>query len=152
MPSYPTSRATQQGLEAQFYFMTELTRTSFDSMRQLSALNMQFVQQVMQDSAEASRQLAACRDPVQFAIVAANAAQPLVSHLRSYQEQLIGMLTGAQVDLTRGAEAFVPEGVRYASAMAQTLVRESAASGADTFSSMADADGAAASTPHATRH
>ncbi|MBC7685033.1 MAG: TIGR01841 family phasin [Bdellovibrionales bacterium] len=152
MPSYPTSRATQQRLEAQFNFMTELTRTSYDAMRQLSALNMQLVQQVMDDSAEASRQLAACRDPVQFATVAANAAQPLVLHLRSYQEQLIGMLTGAQVELTRGAEAFIPEGVRYASAMAQTMVRESAAGGADTLSSMADADGAAGGTPHATRH
>lgn len=159
MPSYSHSHATQQGLEAQVNFITELTRTTFDSIGKLSALNLHLAQQVMQDSAEVSRQLAVCRDPVQFATIASTAAQPVVQHLRSYQQQLIGMLTGmysgAQLELSRGAEALMPEGARYASAMAQTMVREAAASAANTFSDTADADGAAGSTSHTshqTRH
>ena len=151
MPSYSNSPAMRSVLEAQVNFMTELTRRTYDSVRKLSELNMHFMQQVMQDSAEAWRQLVSCRDPLQLAATAANAAQPAVQHLRSYQQQLVGVLTGVQLDLTRGAEAFMPEGVRQAGAIAQTMVRESAPTGGDAIVSAAPpeaADGAAGGASH----
>ena len=156
MPSYSNSHAIQSGLEAQANFMSEITSKTYDSVRSLSELNMHFMRQVMQDFAEASRQLASCRDPLQLVTTAANAAQPVVQHLRSYQQQLVGLLTGTQVTLTRGAEALMPDSMRYASAMAQTMVRESASTGSDTVASAvhpqsAGDSGAAGSGPHAPR-
>lgn len=147
MPSYSRSPTMRSGLDAQVSFMNELSRKSYDSVRMLSELNVHYMQQVLQDSAEASRQLTACSDPFQLAAAVANAAQPMVQHLRSYQQQLLGVLTGVQLELTRGAEALMPEGTRYASAMAQTMVRESSTSGSDTLSSAVRPDADSAGSP-----
>ena len=152
MPSYSSKSPMRSGIDAQVSFMTELTRRTYDSVRKLSELNLHFAQLLMQDSVSATRQVLACSDPLQMASTMANAAQPAADHLRSYQQQLIGMLTGAQVELTRGAEAFMPEGVRYASAMAQTMVRESGATGSDGIAGAVRpeaGDGAAGGTSHA---
>lgn len=141
MPSYPNSSAINSGIQAQVNFMTELTRKTVDSVRKLSELNMQFAQQVMQDSAKATRQLASCTDPFQFAATAVNAARPAMQHLQSYQQQLLGVLSGAQVDLTRRAEALLPEGARYATAaLVQSMTTETDAT-SDAFSSASYTDG-----------
>ena len=143
MPSYSNSSAMRSGIEAQFNFLTELTRKTFDSMRKLGELNLHFTQQVMHDGAEAARQLVSCRDPLQFAAVAAGATQPALQNLQRYQQQLAGMLAGAQLDLTRSAEAFMPEGARYAAAAAlvQEVARETS-SAVDPWSAAFDGDGA----------
>ena len=155
MPSYSNSSAMRSGIEAQVDFLTELTRKTFDSARQLGELNLHFAQQVMQVSAETTRQLVSCRDPLQFVSIAANASQPALQHLQSYQQQLTGMLTGAQLDLTRGAEALMPEHLRHAAAaMMQNMSRQmpsggnalgaphhSTATSGDAFSSPADGVG-----------
>lgn len=139
----------QSGLEAQLSFMPELTRKSYDSVRQLSALNMHFMQQFMHDWAETSRQLASCRDPLQLAATAARAAQPVFLHLHSYQQQLVGVLTGTRVELTRSADASIPEAVGYASAIGYTLAHESAPSGSAGAARPEYAgDSAAGSAPH----
>ena len=125
MPSYSNSSTMRSGIEAQFNFLCELTRKTFDSMRKLGELNLHFTEQVMHDGAEAARQLVSCRDPLQFAAVAAGATRPVMEHLQRYQQQLAGMVTGAQLDLTRDAQAFMPEGARYAAAaLAQEVARE----------------------------
>lgn len=152
MPSYSPSPATQSGIQAQVNFLTELTRRTYDSVRKLSELNLHFAQQVMQDTAEATRQMASCTDPFQFAAAAARAAQPAMQHLQRYQQQLAGLLSGAQVELTRGAEAMMPDSARYAAAaLLQGMPRE-ATEGADAFSAAARADGSAPNGSGAAHH
>ena len=155
MPSYSNSSMTQSGIEAQVNFLTELTRKSFDSMRKLGELNLHLTQQLMQNSAEATRQMASCRDPFQLAAVAASATQPALQYLQRYQQQLAGMLTGTQLDLTRSAEALMPEGARFAAAaMIEDLSRAApsdsapfsaashpAATSGEAFSSLSRGDG-----------
>ena len=141
MPSYSNSSAMRSGIEAQFNFLTELTRKTFDSMRKLGELNLHFTQQVMHDRAEAARQLVGCRDPLQFAAIAANATRPAMQNLQRYQQQLAGMVTGAQLDLTRGAEAFVPEGARYAAAAIVHEIAGEASSADDLYSDAFDSPG-----------
>jgi phasin family protein len=123
MPSYSNRPTFQPGFEAQVNFMTELTRKTSDSVRKLSELNLQFTQHMLQDSFEASRRLLACSDPFQLAATAVNAAQPAVEHLRSYQQQLVSMFSGAQIDLSRSAEPLMSESSRYAQAMASAMSR-----------------------------
>jgi phasin family protein len=143
MPSYSPSPTIRSGMQAQVNFLTELTHRTYDSVRKLSELNLHFAQQVVHDTAEATRQMASCTDPFQFAAAAARAAQPAMQHLQSYQQQLVGVLSGAQVDLTRGAEAMMPENARYAAAaMLQNMTRETATT-SDAFAATAAADGSA---------
>lgn len=121
MPSFPANSPMRSGLDAQFSFLTEFARRSCDAMRKLSELNLQFAQQVMQDSADLSRNMLNCTDVFELAAAAAKASEPASEHLRQYQRQLIGVLSGVQMELTRSAEAFAPEAGRYASAMADSM-------------------------------
>lgn len=143
MPSYSSNSAMRSGLDAQVNFMTELTRRSYDSVRRLSELNLHFAQQLMQDSVAATRQVLACSDPLQMAAIMANATQPAFQHLHSYQQQLAGMLTGAQVELTRNAESLMPRGSRYTAAMVQSMTRDNV-SGGDPLTNASRANGTAA--------
>lgn len=147
MPSYSSNSAMRSGLDAQVNFMTELTRRSYDSVRKLSELNLHFAQQLMQDSVAATRQVLACSDPLQMASTMANATQPAFQHLHSYQQQLAGMLTGVQAELTRSAESFMPQGSRYAAAMAQSMARDDV-SGGDPLTNASRANGAGGSGVH----
>lgn len=141
MPSYSPSPAMRSGIQAQLDFLTELTRRTYDSVRKLSELNLHFAQQVLQDTGEAARKMASCTDPFQFAAAAASAAQPAMQHAQTYQQQLVGVLSGAQLDLARKAEAMLPEGARHAAdAALQSFTRASDAAGA-AFSSASPADG-----------
>jgi phasin family protein len=141
MPSLPKNPIMRSGLDAQVNFLTDVTRRSYDSMRKLNALNLQFAQQVMQDAADAARNMLACSDPFQLAAAAAKAAQPASEHLRHYQQQLFNMLSGVQLDIARSAESFAPEAGRYASAMAGSIARDS-----DAFSTGVRESGPAAGT------
>jgi hypothetical protein len=57
---------------------------------------------------------------------AMNQIGPAAEHLRSYQQQLMGVLAGAQVELTRTAESRMSEATRSASMMADEMVRHAA--------------------------
>lgn len=133
MPSYPSNPAMRSGLDAQLGYMTEFTRQSFDAVRKLSELNLHFAQQLVQEAADASHQLLSCSDPFQMAAASVNAAQPVLRHLRNYQQQLLGLLTGTQRVLARTAESGMQEATRTSYAAAQDMAQQTAQAG-DTFS------------------
>ncbi len=151
MPSYPPHSPMRSGIEAQVSFMTELTRRSYDSVRKLSELNLHFAQQLLQDGVAATRQVLACSDPLQMAAAIANASQPAAQHLRSYQQQLIGMFTGAQLDLLREAETMVPQAGSYSAALAQVMAGEQLA-GDDALTNPSRANGTSADSSGAVHH
>lgn len=125
MPNIPNHPAMRPGPDAQFNVLTDLTRRSYDSMRKLNEINLQFAQQLMQDATDATRSMLGCTDAFQLAAAAARASQPAAEHLRNYQQQLLGVLTGAQLELARSAESLLPEAGRHAGAMAERLARDS---------------------------
>ncbi len=129
MPSYTSNNALRSGLEAQVNFMTELTRRTYDSVRRLSELNMNFAQQLMQDSVEASRKMLSCSDPFQMAAASAAAAQPAAEHLRHYQQQLTGLLSGSQLELMSRAEQSMQQAGRSGYSAAQEVARNMAQAG-----------------------
>lgn len=133
MPSYPSSPALRSGLDAQLSFITGFTRRSYDAVRKLSELNLHFAQQIVQDTADASHQLLSCSDPFQLAAACVNAAQPAVRHLRDYQQQLLGLLTGTQRDLARTAGSGMQELASTSYTAAQDMARQSARA-SDSFS------------------
>lgn len=133
MPSYSSNAAMRSGLDAQVSFISEFARRSYHTVRKLSELNLHFAQQIVQDSFDASQQLLSCTDPFQIAATSASAAQPAMHHVRAYQQQLIGLLTGAQRELTRTAGSGIQEASRSSYDAAQELARQSAQAG-DAFS------------------
>jgi phasin family protein len=128
MSALANNPALQSHLENQVSFLTDLTQKTYESMRKLSELNMHLAQQMIEDSMNWSRSMLSCSDPFQMTSTAMNQIQPATEHLRTYQQQLIGVLSGAQAELQRSAEAHIPEASRSASAMADEMVRGAAAS------------------------
>jgi phasin family protein len=131
MQPYATNPALRSQLETQVNFMTQLATRSCDSMRRLSELNMRLAQQMIEDSVSLSRQLLSCTDPFQMTSTAMQQMQPAAEHLRSYQQQVMGLLAGAQTDFARSAQSQMSEAGRSASAMADQMVRGAADSAAN---------------------
>lgn len=123
MPSYTPNPAVQSHLDNQVGFMTELSRKSYDSARKLSELNMQFAQLMLEDSISAARQMMSAPNVFQWPAMLASQIGPVTQRLQSYQQQLIGLLSGAQIDLTRATETYMPEASRSAAAIADDLAR-----------------------------
>ncbi|MES2150149.1 MAG: phasin family protein [Pseudomonadota bacterium] len=82
--------------ENQVDFLTQFTQKSYDILRVLSQLNMRLTQQLIEDSINANRQFLACSDPAQWGAIAMKQAEPVGEHLRNYQQQLMGALSGNQ--------------------------------------------------------
>lgn len=127
--SLATNPALRSQLESQVNFLTELSHHTYESVRKVSELNMHFTQQLIEDSMTLGRELMNCSDPFQMTSAAIGQLQPASEHLRNYQRELMGVLSGVQADLGRVAES-IPEATRQASAAADQMVRAAAAAGA----------------------
>ncbi len=123
-----TNPALRSQLETQVNFLTELSHRTYESVRKVSELNMHFTQQLIEDSMHFGRELMNCSDPFQATSTAIGQLQPATEHLRNYQRQLMGVLSGVQADLGHMADT-IPEATRQASAMADQMVRSAAGNG-----------------------
>jgi phasin family protein len=130
--SLANNPALRNQVETQVNFLTELSHRSYESVRKVSELNMRYTQQLIEDSMNLGRELMNCSDPFQVTSTAISQLQPATEHLRNYQRQLMGVLSGVQADLGRVAEARIPEATRQASAMADEMVRNAAQAADDT--------------------
>ena len=126
MPTYPTTPALRAFFDHQISFATELMRHSCESVRKLSGLHFQLMQLLMEDSFNTGRQLLACTDALQLPAASLSQLEPITEHLHNYQEQLMKVMAGVQVDLARTAGQLMPEAGRSASAAAEELARRTA--------------------------
>jgi phasin family protein len=124
--SIANNPALRSQVETQVNMMTELSHRTYDSVRQVSELNMRFTQQLIEDSMNLGRELMNCSDPFQMTSTAIHQMQPATEHLRTYQRELMGVLSGAQADFGRMAETHIPEAGRQASAATDQMVRNAA--------------------------
>ncbi|MFL6672988.1 MAG: phasin family protein [Massilia sp.] len=126
MQPYANNPALRGNLESQVNFLTELTQKTYDSIRKVSELNLHLAQQMMEDTMNMSRSMMSCTDPFQMTSAAMNQLQPATEHLRIYQQQLMGLLAGAQTEFARSTETGISEASRSASSMADQMVRHAA--------------------------
>jgi phasin family protein len=136
MQAYANNPALRSNLESQVNLMTELTQKTYDSVRKISELNMHLAQQLIEDTVNMSRSMMQCSDPFQMTSTAMNQIQPAAEHVRTWQQQLMGVLNGAQAEFTRSAESRMSEATRNASAMADEMVRHAAATANSAASNM----------------
>jgi phasin family protein len=123
MPSIASNPAIRSNLELQVNFMTELTQKTYDAMRKLSEMNLHMAKRLFEDSLSLGRELMSCTDPFQLVSASMKRMPEASEHLRDYQQQLMSLLAGAQVELTRVAETHIPEASRAASALSDEMMR-----------------------------
>lgn len=85
--------------DAQVGYLATLSQRSCDLVARVSELNMQLARQTIDDMIDSGRQLAACSDPFQLGATAMHGWQPVGEHLRSYQQNLMGVLADAGAGL-----------------------------------------------------
>ncbi|MES2757060.1 MAG: phasin family protein [Pseudomonadota bacterium] len=127
MQFFNDNPALRSHLESQVDFMTEFTQKAYDTLRQLSDINLKLARQSIEGTLYSSRELLACTNPAQFVQTAMKQVQPANERIRTYQQQLLNVLAGAQAEFTHTAEARIPEASRSASAAADEMVRHAAA-------------------------
>lgn len=126
MQAYAHNTALRSHLDNQVSFITEFTHKSYDALRRLSEINLRLTQQLLEDSVDTGRAMLNCTDPFQAGAAAMRQAEPVARHLRSYQEELMRVLTGTQSEFVRTAESRMPEAGRSALAVADEFARNAA--------------------------
>jgi hypothetical protein len=99
-PSLPDLRSQ---LGAQVDFLNQVSHHAFDTVRQLSELNMRTARQMLDDGLKLGHALASCNDPFQLGAVALRETQPAAEHLRIWQSALMGVLTSSGAVLAHDA-------------------------------------------------
>lgn len=115
--------AIRSHLEVQLAFMTDLLRKAFDAAQKISELNLRLAQELIEEMTSTNHQLMATRDATEFATIASNQIHPSVEKLRNYQQQLSNLMANANAEMSRTAEAHLPEASRTAAAVADEIVR-----------------------------
>jgi phasin family protein len=128
MQSFANNPALKSHLETQLNFVTELSQKGFDATRQVSDLNLQLARQMVDAWTSLGRALLQAAGPAQMMSATVSGIQPAAEQLRNYQQQLMALLARTQADLARSAQTNIPEASRSASAMANEMVRNAAAS------------------------
>ena len=118
--------ALKSHLEAQFAFMSDLSKKMFDGVQKIGQLNIQVAQTLMEETLNSAQQLIQSNSPTDYLSVAASQVQPAAEKLRAYQQHLNNITAGVQVELSKAAEQHVPETTRTAAAVAEEVVRRGA--------------------------
>jgi phasin family protein len=115
--------AVKSHLDVQLSFANDYSKKLFDAAQNISQLNLNLAQELFQEMATTGRHLIAAKGIAELASVAATPLYPATEKLRNYQQQLTNLVAGSNVELTKTAEAHLPEASRTAKAVADELVR-----------------------------
>ena len=124
---YPYSRnvtpAAKSHLEAQLSFFNGISKSLFRSVQQISDLNVQLAQGLLEETTIAAQNLLTVDRPEDTLQVAAASGQPAAEQLRVYQQKLSRLAADTQVELANVAEQHVSETGRTAKALAEEVAR-----------------------------
>ena len=124
---YPYSRnvtpAAKNHLEAQLSFFNGISKSLFRSVQQISDLNVQLAQGLLEETTIAAQNLLTVDRPEDTLQVAAASGQPAAEQLRVYQQKLSRLAADTQVELANVAEQHVSETSRTAKALAEEVAR-----------------------------
>lgn len=103
------SAATKTNFDAFFSAYTDLTNKAFEGVTKMVDLNLSTAKASLQESAAATKQLLAAKDPQEFFAVTAAQAQPSTDKALAYGRQLASIASGTHAELTKAAEAQIAE-------------------------------------------
>jgi phasin family protein len=116
--------AVKSHMDVQLAFATDFSKKLFDTAQRVSQLNLNLAQELFQEMSTTNHNLVAAKDFAEFASVATTQVHPAAEKLRHYQQQLTNLVANTNAELTRTAEAHMPEASRTAAAVADELVRK----------------------------
>jgi phasin family protein len=115
--------AVRTHLNAQTAFVNDISKSMFRSFQQLCDLNIQLVQTMLEETANASQQMLTAGRQTEVISAAASRAQPITDKLRAYQQHVSRVAADAQVDMTRVAEQHIQNTSRTARTLADEVAR-----------------------------
>ena len=118
--------ALKSHLNAQFSFLSELSKKMFDGVQRIGQLNVQVAQTVMEEAINSAHQLIESNTATEYMSIAAAQVQPIAEKVRAYQQHLSNIGAGVQAELSKTAEQHVPETSRTAAAVADEVARRTA--------------------------
>lgn len=121
------SNATKSNLESQIALLTELTNKTFESIEKIVDLNINAVKSSLEESAAATKQLLAAKDPQEFFTLSTAQAQPSAEKALSYSRHLASIASAAQAEFTKAAEAQIAENSRKVVALVDEVTKNAPA-------------------------
>lgn len=115
--------AIESHLQSQMDFFNDLSKTLFQSVQQISSLNLQLVQSYVDDATQFGKDVAAARQPGELLAAATGQALPAAEKLRLYRQNLARISAEAQSKLAECAEQHVPETSKSARALSDEVVK-----------------------------
>lgn len=115
--------AVRTHLDAQTAFLNDVSKSIFNSFQQLTNLNLQLAQTLLEEATIASQNLLTADQHTDVISAAASRAQPSADKLRAYQQHLSRLAADTQVELSRVAEEHVQETSQTAKALAEEVAR-----------------------------
>lgn len=115
--------AYQSQINAQQAFISDLTSKVFEAAQKVTQLNLQLAQDMLEDLSTTHHQLLQAQGLAGLASAATSQAHPIAERLRNYQQNLTGVVAGANAELTRTAESHLPDLSRASSDVAEEVVK-----------------------------
>jgi len=134
--------ALRARFDAQAGMLATLSQRGYDLLARVSELTMQLARQSIDDVIDTGRQMAACSDPFQASATAMHGWQPMGEHLRSYQQNLMGVLADAGAGLGQVA-AQAPAAFAANSAAVMNAVNTASSAASAAASNMVNAEASA---------
>lgn len=115
--------AVRTHLDAQTAFLNDVSKSIFNSFQQLSNLNLQLAQTLLEEATIAGQNLLTADQHTDVISAATSRAQPSADKLRAYQQHLSRLAADTQVELSRVTEEHVQETSQTAKALAEEVAR-----------------------------
>lgn len=127
------SAATKAHFEAQYALLNTLTAKAFSGVEKIIELNLSATKASLEESTASAQHLAATKNPQEFLTAVAAQAQPTSEKALAYSRHLAGILSGAQAEFTRTAEAQIADTSRKVSSLVDELSKNAPAGSEQTI-------------------
>ena len=129
-PMFPYSKAVapalQGHLESQTAFFNDVSKSLFETIQNLSQLNMQLAQTMIEECNHCAQHILSTDHPAPLIDAAASRALPASEKLRAYHQQLSRLAADSQVAMARISEEHVPKTSSTAKKLAEDVARTAA--------------------------
>lgn len=117
------SPAVKSELDAQFAFVTDLSKKMFEAAQKMNELNVQVANTVFEESLACTNQLLSSESNEALSIIAGQ-AQPAAEKIRAYQQHVRNILVETQAGVALTFESHVPKTARAAEAVVKEVAQK----------------------------
>ena len=120
--------------EARVALFTALTRSAFDGMSKLIALNLEVTKASLAEFTVATQQLKSAKGPQELFALTATSAQPTIDKALAYGRQVASITSATQAEFSKTTEAAIAEIRRNRTALMEEVAKNAPAGFEQAFS------------------